>query len=376
MSCRKIGSITLTAATLALLAPAAVGQDTEAKCIVRLYYNPEYFVMSPVTVQALLESAGVAGAAARKVSNGNPDPGNYEVSFSPFEEGGFESGNLIGVLSVRAGDNQGNAFLSAVCDQLQSALRATQQRERERADKLQAQLESYLREIEGQYEQLQQRQLDLCAAAGRADLSRERVISEISELEREREELMGSLMAVKAREEAVADQIARIAKAVETVGAQQEVLEQLTKVVELRHGDVERTQKLKAAGQASDSELTSALEAEAVARAELASRRADFRREAGGEQLAVLNRELMSLTIDSAEKQARLKYVDERLKNIKERKLLELANQYQAQVMLPLELVQARLEQASRELAEFQSQRMRDREAEVTVIGAAPETPK
>jgi hypothetical protein len=192
---------------------------------------------------------------------------------------------------------------------------------------------------------------ELRQVADRADVSAAGIQSAVASLEEERQRLELDVLGKNARREALEEQIAvqseRAAKKVE----EDPVMAELRKVVELREDQLKRLEEQHTAGMAPRADLDEAMARLAELRAKLLERRQQATIEAGGEVLATFNRELLTLSVDLREMNARLEFVNKRLDRL--RQATELLD--------PLEGVE-REESNARALAE--GARMRGREIE------------
>lgn len=150
-------------------------------------------------------------------------------------------------------------------------------------------------------------------ATGRADASAERVRDEVSTLEDARQEIQLDLESKAARMKALSDNIAQLSGKVEARVQNDPVAAELQKVVDAREKQVEMIKGLVESGKAGRNEYEEAIAAAAEARARLLDRRTDTANAAGGESLNAWNRDIMSLSVDTAELQARLDRLSSRL---------------------------------------------------------------
>jgi transposase len=154
--------------------------------------------------------------------------------------------------------------------------------------------------------------------AHRADVSVKNINEAVTRLEEERQKLELDQMGKTARRLALEKEIAEQTDRVEHKSENDPIAEELSKVVDGRKAQVERLEKLAASKDASQSEVEEALGRFAEARAKLLERKRDAAIEAGGEAIAGLNRELLTLSIDLRELEARLQYVKQHLPGLLE----------------------------------------------------------
>ena len=159
---------------------------------------------------------------------------------------------------------------------------------------------------------------ELRAVADRADISAAGIQAAVASLEQERQRLELDNLGKTARREALEEQVAvqseRAAKKVE----EDPVMAELRKVVELREGQFKRIEEAHAAGMAPRGELDEAMARLAELRAKLLERRQQATIEAGGEVLGAFNRELLTLSVDLREMNARLEFVNKRLDRLRQ----------------------------------------------------------
>lgn len=154
--------------------------------------------------------------------------------------------------------------------------------------------------------------------AGRADISSKTITEAMTKLEEESMQLELDIMAKTARRDALAKEIADQSEKVQQKTAKDAIASELEKVVKARETQVERVKTMAGSGQASPSEVDSAIAQAAEARAKLLERQRDAALEAGGDTIAGLNKELSTLSIDLHELNARLEFVKSRLPGLRE----------------------------------------------------------
>ena len=150
-------------------------------------------------------------------------------------------------------------------------------------------------------------------ATGRTDASAERIRNELAQLEDHRQEAQLELESRAARMNALSENMAKITAKVEQSVQTDTVSAELAKVVEAREAQVARAKEMLDAGKISRGEYDDAIAQAAEARARLMERRGEVAERAGQGTLADWNREVMRLSVDSAELQARLDKLNQRL---------------------------------------------------------------
>lgn len=180
-----------------------------------------------------------------------------------------------------------------------------------------AKLEQATAEAEAQLKQARDRlnalRQKLREQTGRSEASAERIRDELAQLENHREELELEMEAKAARVTALSENIARTARQIEAKVQNDEVAAELQKVVDSKQRQVEMLSEDNKAGHQNRAELDEAVAQLAEARARLIERRAEALSAAGGETVNEWNKELMGLSVDSAELQVRLQKMSERL---------------------------------------------------------------
>ena len=106
-----------------------------------------------------------------------------------------------------------------------------------------------------------------------------------------------------------------------------------------------------------------------MARAQLAQHRQAVAKAAGGDLLAEFNRDLVKLSIETAEMEARREFLQRKLAKIKESNLLELADRFEREVSLQFALAQGGVQAATERLDVVRHQLSTFRPPTVTVIG-------
>ena len=173
----------------------------------------------------------------------------------------------------------------------------------------------------------------------------------------------------QAREVALTEQIAKVAQQAIEAAEKSAVVKELEEIVDIRKVELARAQQLHEGGQLPQSELNRRQEASARARADLARHRESVSKTAGAELLTQLNHELVSLSVESAEQEAQLRAVNQRLGEIRERQLLELADRYEREVELQLKLSERALLDLTEEQYDLKETIRNLRLPEVVVIG-------
>jgi hypothetical protein len=228
--------------------------------------------------------------------------------------GGLPSGHTGVSLQVSIADDIGGRaaaaeFLQAVIARLPEQLTNYQQsfvmQEVDAVREQQRRAEKELGQLRGERAARRQRLRDL---TGRTDAAAN-WDGAVAKLEQERQKLTMDLAGQQARRKAIEKTIAATAKQAEERAEDDPIAVELAKIVELRMVEAQRMRNLFEQGRFSQTEI-SELEAKvADAKARLLERRELAARAAGGEFLSDLNRELLMLSINAAESEARLELI-------------------------------------------------------------------
>ncbi len=213
-------------------------------------------------------------------------------------------------------------------------------------------------ELQQAREQLNQLRAKMREATGRADASSERIRDELNQLEDARQEIQLELESRAARMKALTDNIAQVSARVEEKVKNDPVATELQKVVEVREKQAELVKSQVERGQSSRAEYEEALAQAAEARARLLDRRSETAESAGGDAVRSWNREIMSLSVDTAELQAKLDRLSQRLANYQ--KVMDDLDQLDA-LHEQVETAQDSLRQIDAHLREMQRQLARVR---------------
>jgi hypothetical protein len=356
-------------------APKTLSNTREASCIVRIDSDPALLPIDGQVIERLLDSTPVSGEAALKVfgSESERQPQYAVTVFEELSSSVSDTGHtLVGALRVNVPEGVRPAardFLAEVCRRLERALAQVGEVDETRMRARLADVEQELSLVHQRFEELRVSEEELREQAGRADLRRPLIEASINDLERSRASLELELAGAKAREAALAQQIAKIGRQVDESLEKSEVAGELQKVVEIREKEVARVQQLVERGAASSHDLDKPQEELAHARAALAQYRESASEKAGGGLLEDLNKQLVEVAIESAENEAELRSVEAQLSEIREKKLLQLADRYEREVQLQLRFAEHALQDLTTEQEVLKRQLRSLRRPEVIVIG-------
>lgn len=347
-----------------------------AKCLVRIMSDPDMLPVGAEMIESLLTSTPVLGEPAREILGSKAESLDdvVLVDFDLLEHSQSRMGCVLtGSIVVDVHEDQARPaaeeLLAAICQRLEGALQGVgeidQRRFRERLEAVDAEL-SRLKE---QYELIRAKRQELLKQAGRDDLSRARIENAINELEDTRQDIELSLAGTQAREAALTEQIAKVGQQAIEAAEKSAVVKELKEIVDIRKLELAYGQERYEKGLASQSDLNGLQETLARARADLARYRESVSKAAGSDLLTQLNSELISLSVESAEQEAQLVAVQQRLSTMRDRQLLELADRYEREVELQLRLSERALQDLTEEQYELREKIRNLRLPEVIVIG-------
>jgi hypothetical protein len=146
-----------------------------------------------------------------------------------------------------------------------------------------------------------------------SEIPEEILLDEKSSLFREKQNLEMELARMQGRMPAIDEQIMRIKKEIDEKVREDQVSEELERILALQVKYLEGVKKLADSGLVQGTEVADAEEKVARAKIELARRREQIGASAGTEQLAKFSNELATLAIDMAEKKAMLEVIKKQL---------------------------------------------------------------
>jgi chromosome segregation ATPase len=345
--------------------------------MLQLTYSMAEFPVSPDTLRGLLRSPAVLDAAAaelglsaeevRSVSVELDKPSNYA---RPDRLSSLGAVLRITLQTARPDAQKCAARLASdMCKRLGAVLAASSEPERQR---LQERLEATRRaraDAERRLREIHARQEQLCATAGQVTLSREAVLDMLRTAESSVRDLELRLVGLHARQDALVEQIARIGSETDKKADEDPAVAELAKIVGLRETKLQRVLDIVKKAQATEVETADAEEAVAMARAELARQRQAVAQAAGLNLLDDLRKELFTLSAGIAEAEAERALLRARLAEAQEKKLLELADQYEREVELPLASARNALHEATKQVEEMEQQAGAYRPPSLTVLG-------
>ena len=151
------------------------------------------------------------------------------------------------------------------------------------------------------------------------------LVGQRSELTRKVQGLELDLAGVDARRKALQEQIVLIRDEASKRLGEDVVTQELQRLVGISERSLSQLQQSAAAGRVSAAELAAAEKNMAQARIDLARRREELSKQAGGGQLEEFTKELSHLAIDKAEKEAQLQIVRRQLEEVQKQLAQALA---------------------------------------------------
>ena len=214
-----------------------------------------------------------------------------------------------------------------------------------------AELSKYGDELEDQVQMLHAEIRDLTGnirrQTNRIEVSADALHAAAAKYDDEAEDVRLEEAADAARFGAITDAIARLSKQSAAQVSTDPVVTQLQKVVDARQDQMDAINHAHQMGQVSEREVDAAAAAVAEAKAQLALQRQQASAAAGGDMLSALEKELISVTIDRQECEAKMKMLDAEGKGLAQ--AVDEADQ-----ITPL---QAELDHCQAELEKVQEQR-------------------
>jgi hypothetical protein len=206
-------------------------------------------------------------------------------------------------------------------------------------------------------------------AAGRSRVEADVVnlAGQRSELARRVQALELDLAGIDARQKAIQEQIAAIQAAAGKQLTDDRVTQELEQLQHTNAINLANLKKMADAGRIAASELAQAEESAARVRIDLARRREELSRQAGGGQLEEFTKELSHIAIDKAEKKAQLQIVRRQLDEVQKQLAQALTFDPEA---ARLRLAQEALDITGRRVAELQARMANLQPPMVTMIGA------
>ncbi len=405
---------TVAVCTLILVAAhpsRSAGQITRS-CLIKVSCDPLVLPMDANTLDALLNTTGVVHQAAREVFGQNLAAvlGRFQVRFAPISgsaaggpaparprfEGGGGGGaggfmtdggsasagaalpseisphTVFGLLEVIVdADDLAEALdrlLTAVCERLRNVLVETHHSEMEQLKARVAVVDEEATRTRSRMEELYEQRRRNEHEAGGEILTRESVMERSRGLHTEKQKLEMELAGMQARREALQQRIAEAAARIRAMASDEHPMIKAHRVkLAALQDKLKNLETMSKAGTVPTSEVMAAKAELAMAEAEAQHQLAQVTAQAGGEQIRVLNDELAGLSVETPEREARLRFLKEKLD--KARESLARADEYEIPVTIELPLARRFYETARIRLEELQRQARTIQPPAVTVIG-------
>lgn len=258
-----------------------------------------------------------------------------------------------------------------VADQLQEILNAEYDKQQNTyREKLEAAREE-LEPLEEKMRMLNERERELYAEAGISDLRRDYVLKQIRELEHRKQYLMMEVVESEARHGALQSQITKHSDNIREKLADDPILRELEEVVSLRRQELQAAETLQGQGlEAQRKELSQAKLALSKARIDVETRKQGIRELVGsGAVMQEWVKELADLSMTTVEKEEVFGHIRNRLREFKDRNILELADRYELEIALKKDAVHQSYERTQKAIRDFQSRVQRMQPPSVSVLG-------
>jgi chromosome segregation ATPase len=198
---------------------------------------------------------------------------------------------------------------------VRQALAATQKDVLERAHMREDRANMEMRQLNSELHEIQSQ---LREKTGRMDVSPENLESTVESLEKEKEALMLADVAAKARRDAMEEAIAEQTAKADKIAAVDATIDALRKGVEAREKQLDLIQQQVKSGVNTQDTVVAAQASLADAEARVAERLSALSGEAGGNLSSALSRELLDLNIEEKEREAKMQFIEKRLKTLGE----------------------------------------------------------
>ena len=309
-----------------------VFRKPDASCILRISYDGLLVPLSRESIEALLNSDGPRTRALQAVEL-SPET-DFFVSVVGLGEAERSALMVQANLTLAEQGERAAAqkVLQALCAELKRSLAELGQHDAEQTQSRLKAAQERLEQMQMEMQHLREMGRAISEAAGRVSLNRDAIAGEIDHLENVQHEMETEMLAMRAREDAIAKQITQVRERMDQSVDDDEVLQELGQILKFREQEAARLNQLREQQMVSEGEAAGALEQMAETRARIAERRETLRRDRGGELIRALNERLMDTAMSSAELVARLSEAQSRLDEIRKRDLLTLADKYQTDV--------------------------------------------
>lgn len=327
----------------ALLASAAAAAGQEAvpervvSVLMRVSRGDGDMPMSGDWFQRILASEGVLGLASRQVLKRDPEPGEIQLHFIDAPEPGEKGAGsrnpsqIFGTVTlISRSDKVSVEQLREMAKHLGTQLQVVVERltgsERERMEKEMERVKQRCFETAQKIANLEQRRRELIRVSDTEFASGDAIRRLAEDLQSQKNALDLQLTGQKARTEALTRRIAELAAATREAAENDVVAAELKRVLDARLADLEMEQKRLDAGQSTQQAMMERMAQVALARVEVLRARSA----AGAglqEQLARMNGDLVTFSVEAAEAEARRAYVEAKLSDMRKSNLLDRADE-------------------------------------------------
>ena len=348
-----------------------------ASCLLRISAPKTVLPLNQEVIDRMLWSTPVMGGPVKELLGATPE--SYDkavmVSFQILEQSQTQDQTtILGELVVSIQDGVeprvgAEAFLTTMCQRLKETLSGVTTAEAARWETQSQAIEIELAALDQESQEIVAIQRDLYEKAGREDLAREPILDKIRQYESMKEDLRLRLMGANARQSAVTKQIAELTAQAEKKIQSNSILNGLQRIVEMRQKALERMRKLVDAGQATAEEAAKVEEDAIRAQTDLAHYLEQVRDTEGGGMAIAMNKQLVDLSIEVESVAAELSVVEQRLAEMRERHVLELAERYQSEVEIPKRMIDRRLMDLKEQQYQLKEKLRRMQLPEMQVLG-------
>lgn len=217
---------------------------------------------------------------------------------------------------------------------------------------------------------LKRMEKELRNVAGPVPLSREAVESQLHDMYRERQKLEMDLTAMRARRRAMEEHLHVFREKAEAEIREDQITRQLENMIAEHRNMLKHMKQLKESGRAAEHpEISAARQALLNAEIQLQERREELRERAGIEPMGQAAGEMAHFSIETAEKEARLEFLNRNLHEFREKNLPGLIDDYEINVALNLELAKEAYMHKERQLRELRHHKSLLHPPRVTILG-------
>ena len=346
-----------------------------AQCLVKITCDQNLLPLDRKLAESILKSPNVGKEAAQEVFG---ESVAYKVGFDqpPLSRAADGQRILIGQLFVEVFSEQAkpraDEFLDATCKRLRQALVDAANSERQSLQDRLRLTTKLLGETESKIAALERGRREAAAQVGLPDPSRDRLMRLIASLDSRKQSLEMSLAGMKARQAAVAEQVANLGAQTRDRVKDDAIAAELAKIVTIREVDLQNVREAKATDVATAAEVRAAEARLAEAKVKLAERREAAKGTGRLELLDKLSNEIVTLGIDTAEKTASLKVLSQQVAKLKDPKVLDAADRYDREVKHELRTAQETRGELTGSLGRLRRQLQAARTPTLTVIGSKP----